>query len=136
MDSLTRFKDGVMLILLTILTWLPIIGAYYATLLAVNIEPTWAMAAFVVCAAAFSVALPSSPGQIGVFHAGVIAALQILGQPEGASVSFAFLYHAMNIAVMAGFGVLGIVGTGATFRNVIETTQAFLNRDKNEQPAG
>ena len=114
------------------LTWLPIICAYYATLLAVNIEPSFLMAAFVVCAAAFSVALPSSPGQIGVFHAGVIAALQLLGQPEGASASFAFLYHAVNIAVMVGFGIIGILSTGATFREVIDSAQAFLNRKQND----
>lgn len=133
LDSLTSIKDGLVLILLTVLTWLPIIFAYYATLLAVNIEPTFLMAAFVVCAAAFSVALPSSPGQVGVFHAGVIAALQLLGQPEGASASFAFLYHAVNIAVMVGFGIIGILSTGSTFREVIDSAQAFLNRKQNDE---
>lgn len=128
--SLTRLRDGLVLIVLTLLIWLPIIFAYYAGLLAVNLDPTWAMAGFVVCAAAFSVALPSSPGQIGVFHAGVIAALQVLGQPEAQSASFAFLYHALNIGVTVLFGVIGIAGTGATFGNVLASTQAFLGRQK------
>lgn len=133
--SLTRLRDGIVLIVSTILVWLPIIGAYYAALLAVNLEPTWAMAGFVVCAAAFSVALPSSPGQIGVFHAGVIAAMQVLGQPEAQSASFAFLYHAINISVTVIFGVIGIAGTGATFGNVIASTQAFLSREKADKQA-
>lgn len=128
LDSLTRFKDSVMLLLLTIAVWIPIILAYYATMLAANLEPTLVMAAFVVCAAALSVALPSSPGQIGVFHAGVIAALQVWGQPEAASASFAFLYHALNSMVLIILGLIGIFGTGSTFHQVVNSTQAFLNR--------
>ena len=131
LDSLTNFKDAAWLILLTIATWLPIIGAYYAMLLAVNLDPSLVMAAFVVCAAALSVALPSSPGQIGVFHAGVIAALQVWGQPEAQAASFAFLYHALNTAIMIGFGIVGIFATGSTFRQVVDSTQEFIS---NENP--
>ncbi len=130
LNSLTHFRDGVMLLLLTIFTWVPIIFAYYVTLLAANLEPTLLMAAFVVCAAALSVALPSSPAQIGVFHAGVIAALQVWGQPEAASASFAFLYHALNSLVVIALGLVGILGTGSTFRQVVKSTQAFLQRNE------
>ncbi|MCB8944323.1 MAG: flippase-like domain-containing protein [Ardenticatenaceae bacterium] len=129
LDSLTRFKDGSILSLLSILTWLPILIAYYVSLRAVHLQPTPIMSAFVVCAAAFSVALPSSPGQIGVFHAGVIAALQILGQPEAESASFAFLYHAFNmVGVPVVLGIIGIYSTGATFNHVVASTRAFMKK--------
>ena len=130
LDSLTRFKDGAILLALTLATWIPIILAYYATMLAVNLQPSLVMAAFVVCAAALSVALPSSPGQIGVFHAGVIAALQVWGQPEAASASFAFIYHALNSITLIVLGIIGIVGTGSTFRHVVASTRDFLNREE------
>ncbi len=130
--SLTRLRDGLILAALSILVWLPIIFAYYMGLLAVNLEPTVAMAGFVVCAAALSIALPSSPGQIGVFHAGVIAALAVLGQPEAPSASFAFIYHALNVLFMVLLGIIGIQRVGATFGNVVSTTQRFLQRDKTE----
>ncbi len=133
LDSLTNFKDGTILLLLSLVTWIPIIFAYYTTMLAVNLEATLVMAAFIVCAAALSVALPSSPGQIGVFHAGVIAALQVWGQPEGASASFAFLYHALNSAVLISLGIIGIFSTGATFRQVVDSTRDFLRR-KDKEP--
>ena len=84
-------------------------------------------------AAALSIALPSSPGQIGVFHAGVIGALQVLGQPEAASASFAFLYHALNLSLMVLSGLVGIYGTGATFGQIVASTQSFItNRKTNE----
>jgi uncharacterized protein (TIRG00374 family) len=133
LGSLTHFRDAVWLVLLTIFTWIPIIFAYYTTMLAANLQPSLVMAAFVVCAAALSVALPSSPGQIGVFHAGVIAALQVWGQPEAASASFAFLYHALNSVTLIILGLIGILGTGSTFSQVVKSTQAFLKRRDHEK---
>jgi uncharacterized membrane protein YbhN (UPF0104 family) len=134
LDSLTHFKAGSVLIILSVVTWLPILVAYYFGLRAVHLQPTPTMAAFVVCAAAFSVALPSSPGQIGVFHAGVIAALQVLGQPQAESASFAFLYHAFNmVGLPVLLGSIGIYGTGATLANVVTSTQTFMSRK--QEPA-
>lgn len=134
LDSLTRPRDAAVLLLLTIATWTPIILAYYAMLLAVNLQPNLLMAAFVVCAAALSVALPSSPGQIGVFHAGVIAALQVWGQPEAQAASFAFIYHILNTAIMIGFGILGIFATGSTFHQVLDSTRSAGARGTEQTP--
>jgi uncharacterized membrane protein YbhN (UPF0104 family) len=129
LSSLTRLKDGLILIALSVLVWLPILAAYYAGLLAVNIQPTWAMAGFTVCAAALSITAPSSPGQVGVFHAGVTFALvQILGQPAAESASFALLYHALNLVIMVILGVTGVYGAGATFGSVMSSAQRLMNR--------
>ena len=131
LSSLTRWRDGALLVMLSILVWLPILAAYYWGMQAVNIQPTWAMTGFVVCAAALSVAAPSSPGQVGVFHAGVTFALaEILGQPHGQAASFAFLYHALNFVVIVTLGLIGIPRIGATFSNVVATTRAMMTRPK------
>lgn len=133
LSSLTQLKSGLILLVLSIVIWIPILISYHLVLLSVNIHPTPAMTGFVVCAAALSIALPSSPGQIGVFHAGVIGALQVLGQPEAASASFAFLYHALNLLLMVLSGLVGLYGTGATFGQIVASTQAFItNRKTNE----
>ena len=128
LKSLTSIRDGAILILLTILIWVPVIIAYYFAILAVNLEPTWTMAAFVVCAAALSVAIPSTPGQAGPFHFAVITALQLFGQPAAESASFAFLYHIGSLLVMVILGMIGILSTGVTFGNVIRSTQSFVSR--------
>lgn len=133
LNSLTNLRDGLVLVGLSILVWIPVLVAYYFTMLAVGLAPTWVMTGFVVCAAAFSVAVPSTPGQAGPFHFAVITALQLYGQPAVESASFAFLYHAMNIAVMVIFGIIGILGTGVTFRNVIASARAFMSRQRAEQ---
>ncbi len=128
LKSLTSIRDGAILILLTILIWVPVIIAYYYGIMAVNLEPTWTMAAFVVCAAALSVAIPSTPGQAGPFHFAVITALQLYGQPAAESASFAFLYHIGSLLVMVILGMIGILRTGVTFGNVIKSTQSFVSR--------
>jgi len=132
LDTLTRPRDGFILVLLSILVWLPILLAYYAGMRAVGLHPSAAMTGFTVAAAAFSVAAPSSPGQVGVFHAGVIAALQLLNQPEVASASFAFGYHALNMSIMIVLGLIGLMATGEAMGQVISSTQQFMRKKGNE----
>lgn len=131
LESLTRLRDGLFLAFLSIVVWMPIVFAYQVGMRAVGLQPTLMMAALVVCVAALSITAPSSPGQVGVFHAGVTFALvQILGQPQAASASFAFLYHALNFAVVIVWGLLGVYSIGSTLSNVIEAAQDLLRRDK------
>lgn len=137
LDSLTRLRDGITLLVLSVVVWTPIVLAYYMGMLAVQLQPTLAMAGFVVCAAALSITAPSSPGQIGVFHAGVIFAMaQVLRLPEGASASFAFLYHALNLLTVALFGVIGVYRIGTTLGSVIETGRTLMRRKRKQEHAG
>jgi uncharacterized membrane protein YbhN (UPF0104 family) len=135
LGSLTRLKDSFVLILLSILIWIPILFAYQAGIYAVGGQVSLLGASFVVCAAALSIALPSSPGQIGVFHIGVTAAMLALGQSDGAAAGFAVVYHALNLIGMIILGLIGLTRIGATFRSVIETTQRFTRRRQKEEVA-
>lgn len=119
--ALTSWRGAIILLALSVLVWLPVISAYYWGLEAVHLAPTPAMAGFVVVAAALSIAAPSSPGQVGVYHAGVIAALtQVLGQPEAAAASFAFLYHGMSFFLNVILGLIGLRFIDTTLENVVK----------------
>jgi len=136
LSSLTRLKDGLILIGLTILVWVPIVAAYFTVLRAVFLQPTWTVAAFVVCAAAFSVAAPSTPAQAGPFHAGVFAALQVAGQPAAESAGFAVLYHAVNLLLMVLMGAIGFMATGSEWGQVIAMTRQFMGgTDQSQETA-
>lgn len=126
--SFTRLKDGIILVVLSILVWLPVIFAYHVAMTAVGLVPTVSLAAFVMCAAALSIAAPSSPGGVGVFQAGVIAALALVGQPEEPSAAFAFAYHGMNYLSMTILGLISLASTGSTISNVIQATQRYTKR--------
>ncbi len=127
LDSLTRFKDGLALLALSVVVWLPIIGGYYVGLQAVNLDVTLQQASFVVCIAAFGVTAPSSPGQVGVFEASVTLAIaRILGFPEAEAAAFAVLYHVLNYLVLGILGAVGISRTGETFSNVVASARTMV----------
>ncbi len=133
LSSLTRLKDGLILIALSIIIWLPIIFSYHVTLLAANLQPILPMTLLTMAAAAFSIAAPSSPGQIGVFHAGVTFALtEILAQPGPEALTFAVVYHALNTITMIIMGIIGLFGAGVTFQNVVSSTQTFMRRQQED----
>jgi uncharacterized protein (TIRG00374 family) len=135
LGSLTRLKDSLVLIILSIMVWIPILFAYQWGIQAVGEQVSLLAASFVVCAAALSIAIPSSPGQIGVFHVGVTAAMIAIGQSDGAAAGFAVVYHALNLLSMIILGLIGLTRIGATFRSVIETTQRFTRRKQKEDPS-
>lgn len=133
LSSLTRLRDGLLLAALSIVVWIPVIFAYYAGMLAVHLEATPVMAAFVVCVAALSITVPSAPGYWGVIQAGMTFALvEVLSQPAGPSASFAFIYHALNFAVVIVLGLAGIYGIGATLSNVVASTRTIARRQEQD----
>jgi uncharacterized protein (TIRG00374 family) len=106
--AFTQWRSALILLGLSLFTWLPVVLAYNAALQAVQLPPSLLNATFIMIAGAFAVAAPSSPGQIGVFHMGVIAAMTALGLPAEAGASLAVLYHAVNFLLMVFSGLVGV----------------------------
>ncbi|MDX1616959.1 MAG: lysylphosphatidylglycerol synthase transmembrane domain-containing protein [Candidatus Promineifilaceae bacterium] len=126
LQTLAGLTDGLILLFLSVLVWLPIILGYWTGMLAVGLNPDVIEASMVVTIAAFSVTAPSSPGQVGVFEAGVTFALgTILNFGEAGAAAFAFLYHITNYIVIAILGVLGVLRTGTTLTAVVRSARAF-----------
>lgn len=131
LNKLTNWRDGLLLIFWSVLIWLPVLATYYLVMLSVGLQVTPLAAAFVTCVAAFSVAAPSSPGQIGVFHLAVTAALtELLNQPENAAVAFAILYHTTQFLVFIIMGLLGLFGAGTTFGHVISVARSWRRSEQ------
>jgi uncharacterized protein (TIRG00374 family) len=132
LNVFTRIGDAILLIILSILVWLPIIGGYYVGLRGMNLDVTVMEAAFVVCISAFALSIPSTPGGIGPQDAGIsFAVASVLGQPGGAAVTFAFLFRGVNYLVLGILAIIGITFTGETFGSVIKSTQSFVQNRTN-----
>lgn len=115
----SRVSSALKVLMLSFLTWTPVFMAYHTIMTAVHIENhTVSMAIFIACAGALSVAAPSSPGQIGVFHIGVTAAVTVFGESGETAAALAFLYHATNFGVMVLLGVLGAVAVNVNLRSI------------------
>lgn len=126
LETLSGLRDGLTLLLLSVAVWVPIVLGYWTGMRAVGISGDLIEATMVVTVAAFSVTAPSSPGQVGVFEAGVTFALAtVLGYADASAAAFAILYHLTNYLVIALLGVAGILSTGTTLRSVVESARAF-----------
>lgn len=121
LDSLTSFKSTAYLLISSVIIWIPIIFSYWITMLAVDIPATLNIAVYTVCIAAFGVAIPSSPGQIGVFEAAVsLALISIVGQSiSSAAASFGIIYHVVQFIVLLAVGSLGLIAQGESFGSLM-----------------
>jgi hypothetical protein len=118
LQAFTQWRSTLVLLGLSLFTWLPVVLAYNAALQAVHLPPSLLNATFIMIVGAFAVAAPSSPGQIGVFHMGIIAAMTALGQPAEAAASLAVLYHALNFLLMVLAGIIGLSNIRISFHKL------------------
>ncbi|WP_420642149.1 lysylphosphatidylglycerol synthase transmembrane domain-containing protein [Candidatus Leptofilum sp.] len=137
LDGLTAFthwRTALGLLGLSLLTWVPVVLAYNAALQAVHLPASIMNATFIMIVGAFAVAAPSSPGQIGVFHMGVIAAMTVLGLPSEAAASLAVLYHAINFLLMVLAGVIGLNSVRVSFVGLAQSLGFRLDTPLPELP--
>ncbi|WP_420631149.1 lysylphosphatidylglycerol synthase transmembrane domain-containing protein [Candidatus Leptofilum sp.] len=120
LKAFTHWRTALGLLGLSLLTWVPVVLAYNTALQAVHLPASIINATFIMIVGAFAVAAPSSPGQIGVFHMGIIAAMTALGLPTGAAASLAILYHAINFLLMVLAGVVGLNSTQIPFAGLTQ----------------
>ncbi|HEY3360083.1 MAG TPA: lysylphosphatidylglycerol synthase transmembrane domain-containing protein [Polyangia bacterium] len=64
--------------------------------------PVWF---FILLALNLAIAVPSTPGQVGVLEAGVVVALIAFGVPKSQALAFALLYHASHVLPTVALGV-------------------------------
>lgn len=126
LDSLTSAKSTVYLLAISFIIWLPIIFSYWIIMWSVGIQATFSIALYTVCIAAFGVAIPSSPGQIGVFEAAVsLALVSIVGQSiSSTAASFGIIYHTVQFLILLIVGGIGVVAQGESFSSLIQQSSA------------
>jgi glycosyltransferase 2 family protein len=109
-EGLQVLKTGTHLLYLifwSLIVWLAICGGGWFVLLAFGLDVPFLTAIFIVVLVAFAVAVPSSPGYVGPFHAAVLAGV-LLFQPaldKGAVAGIAIVYHLMAIGPITLGGV-------------------------------
>ena len=112
----------------TAASWLFSVLTNYALMLAFFDEGDLAAITLSIVFAAFAIALPVIPGNIGTYELSIIAAFSVLGinQPEK-SAAFAFALHALNVLVNTATGLVGMLFEGislANLRNQLEQSRA------------
>jgi uncharacterized protein (TIRG00374 family) len=101
-------RRGLQILGWSVVVWAFVVGYYWLFLKAFVPRPPGLAAPFLVCVIGLGMAVPSSPGSVGVFHAVARYALTIpFAVPEDQALAVAFGAHAFQYLLM---GILGLTG--------------------------
>ena len=103
----------------TILSWVVSSCAGYILMFAFFQQGDWTATLLFIAAAAFAVALPAVPGNIGTYEASILLALVALGYEQSdTAIAFAITVHAVNVFVHASTGVVGFMREGISLNQL------------------
>jgi len=98
-------------IALTVIVWCLYGLSNYLLLLAVGLAGSWPVALFLLVVLQIGIAIPSSPGRIGVMHYLAVLALGLVGIDQGPALTFAIVIHLISIVIPTLIGVAALVWT-------------------------
>lgn len=90
--------------------WVGAFALNYVLLRALGIEVSPVVAIVVACTTNLAMLVPSSPAQIGVYHAAATLTLVAFGVDQAAAVSFSVLSHLVNVVPVSLVGASFLVG--------------------------
>ncbi|MEP6984706.1 MAG: lysylphosphatidylglycerol synthase transmembrane domain-containing protein [Chloroflexota bacterium] len=88
-------------------------------------QASWAATMLYIAAAAFAIAVPAVPGNLGPYEGSIYLAISAMGyaNPAGTAVAFAVLVHGLNLLVHASTGVLGFIQEGISLEQLSRGVQ-------------
>lgn len=108
--ALRSWRRAVALAVWSAITWACTVGMYFFCIAAFVKRPTLIQAAFLTCTTGLGMAVPSSPGAVGVFHSVARYALELpFGLPRETALAIAFASHTFQYVVMCLLGLGGLV---------------------------
>lgn len=138
LDGLAVITEGgrfLRALLLLVLNWGVATFQYYILLRAFfpQAEPVWA--AFTLAVAALGIALPSSPGALGVFEAAVVGALVLFRQDPSTALAFAITAHAFSYVANGAIGSFGLAKDGVSLTHIYRQTREFTSETQGQLEA-
>jgi len=102
-------RRGLALLAWSVATWAFVVACYWALMRAFLPQPPALAAPFLVCVVGLGMAIPSSPGAVGVFHAVARYGLTVpFSVPTDQAVTVAFGIHAFQYVTVCLLGLFGL----------------------------
>jgi uncharacterized protein (TIRG00374 family) len=102
-------RRGLALLAWSVVTWACVVAYYWALMRAFLPRPPALAAPFLVCVVGLGMAVPSSPGAVGVFHAVARYGLTVpFGVPTDQAVTVAFAIHTFQYVAVCLLGLAGL----------------------------
>ena len=130
-DPLTRPAALVRVVFWTAISWGFSVVAGYILMFAFYPEGDWAATALFIAAAAFAIALPAVPGNIGTYEASILLALGAIGYDpmSGTALAFAVMVHGVNVAVHSVTGLAGFIHEGISLAQLSQGVQQMQQQN-------
>jgi uncharacterized protein (TIRG00374 family) len=116
-----------------LLSWALAGVEYWLVIRAVVPDAKLIWAYFMLTITLLGVAVPSSPGYIGVFEAAGVIALSVFGVPRAEALAAAIILHAMVYLVASGLGLLAMTTEGETLASLYVRVRGLLTTMTREQ---
>jgi len=125
LQPLTESRALLMALAWTVASWGFSAIAGYILMFTFYTQASWAATLLYIAAAAFAIAVPAVPGNLGPYEGSIYLAISALGyaNPAGTAVAFAVLVHGLNLAVHASTGVIGFIQEGISLEQLSRGVQ-------------
>ncbi len=125
LQPLTHIRALVAALGWTIVSWGFSIIAGYILMFTFYEQASWAATMLYIAAAAFAIAVPAVPGNLGPYEGSIYLAIGAMGyaSPAGTAVAFSVLVHGLNLAVHATTGVIGFIQEGISLEQLSQGVQ-------------
>lgn len=112
------------LVLFRVLAWSIVIWLFYGMvnyilMATIDITPSILAAFFLLVVLQLGVAIPSSPGRIGVYHYLCVLALAVFGVDGAQAVSYAVILHLISVVVPIAMGAILASNMGVQLKSPI-----------------
>lgn len=128
LEGLSALRDGprfIRVALWMLLAWSFNIAWYYVLLRSFLPNAIWLWAVFSIGVASIGVAIPSSPGYIGVLESALVGALSLFGVDPSTALAYAVMAHVIYFVIT---GIIGIIGFSQQGQSLGSVYQKLLSR--------
>jgi len=102
----------------SVILWTVNAASFWALLPAFGLQADFGAALVVQGTVVFGVAVPSSPGYVGVFEAAIVLALALYGVPQDQALAYALTYHAATFLPIILLGAFSLARTSLGWRDL------------------
>ncbi len=131
LDGFAVLQPGlplVMVLFWSIVAWLCSAMTFYLSLKAFVPDAPFTYALFTTVVSTFVLLLPATPGSIGTLQLGIQKSLAVFGVPEAVGLSFAIVFHVMELVVMDLLGVICLLREAGSWAQAKESLRSVASQ--------
>jgi uncharacterized membrane protein YbhN (UPF0104 family) len=116
------------------LSWILGLSYFWLVLRAFIPEAPLSWAALALGVLAFGIALPSSPGAIGVYEAALVGAMALCGVDSASALAFAVASHALSFTITSTCGLVALIRQVPGGEGIADRARSLLGKNEAVTP--